>query len=146
MHANASAIRVATVSRDDDVGWVIPDWEEIPNTGSAAIARCRPPVAKDRIAGAMRPSANGKDSCDPSPLRGEGRVTHRINASVDAVQPSRAHPTAHSLLAYPDPAQLSDRHDPVLPLRSSCHQHVGSGDFPAPFGEVSRQSLGFSPP
>lgn len=85
MHTNASAIRVATVSRDDDVGWVILDWEEIPNTGSAAMARRRPPVAKDRIAGAMRPGADGKDSCDPSPLRREGRMTHRVDPSVNAM-------------------------------------------------------------
>jgi hypothetical protein len=69
MYTKALAIHVAAVSLDDDICWVIPDRKEIPDTRSAAMTRCRPPMPKDRIAGAMGPGADRKDSSHPPSLR-----------------------------------------------------------------------------
>jgi hypothetical protein len=129
MHANASAIRVAAVSLDDDIGRVIPDWKEIPHTGSAAMTRRRPPVAKDRIAGAMRSSADRKDSSHPSPLRREGRMTHRVDAAMHSVQSTPGDTSPHRFLAQARMAQLGKRDNAVLPSRELGHRDLRFGDF-----------------
>lgn len=101
MHANALAIRSATASPDDDISWVIPDRQEIPETGGTAMAHCRSPVVKNRITSVMRAGADGKNSCHPSSLRGESRVAHRVDASVHAMQMRPRHASSHSNLTQP---------------------------------------------
>jgi hypothetical protein len=118
MYAEASAVHAPAVSLDDDINWVIPNRKEIPDTGSTAMTRRRPPVPKERIAGAMRPGANRKDSSHPSSLRRESRMTHCVDAAVDTVQATPCNASSHRHLAQAHAAQLSKRHDAVLPCRN----------------------------
>ncbi len=85
MHANASAIHSAAVSLDDDVDWVIPGRQEIPETGGTAMAHRRPPVCEHGIALLGSLPADREDRGKPTPLVRQGRMPHRIDASMNAV-------------------------------------------------------------
>jgi hypothetical protein len=108
---------------------MISDRQEIPDTGSAAMARCRPPVVKDRITGAMRPGADRKDSSHPPSRRRKCRMTYRIDAAMDAVQPSPGDTSPHRFLAQARMAQLGKRHHALLSRGDRGHQQLRSGDF-----------------
>lgn len=134
MHANASAIRSATVPPDDDVNWVIPGRQEIPETGGTAMAHCRPPVCEHGIALLGSLPADRQDRGKPTPLGRQGRMPHRIDAPVDTVQPSRIDVVPHSALSNPQLVKLPNGHHTVLPSRDSRDRHIGSGDFPSHIG------------
>jgi len=57
-------------------------------------------------------------------------MTHRIDAPMDAVKPSREHAASYRFFPGPDPTQLTSRDHSVLPSGDLPNRRVDSGDFP----------------
>jgi hypothetical protein len=58
----------------------------------------------------------------------------RIDASMDAMQPSRIDTISHATLADPQRVKLPDRNCTVLPLCDLRNQNIRIGDFPSYIG------------
>jgi hypothetical protein len=58
----------------------------------------------------------------------------RINASMDAMQPSHIDTSSHSTLADPQLVELPDRDCTMLPLCDLRNQNIRIGDFPSYIG------------
>ena len=74
-----------------------------------------------------RPVPRSEHSRQPSPPPGEAPMPDRIHAKVEAMQPSRVHPSSHRALVDPKCRELLTRDDSVLSSREHRQSDLRRG-------------------
>lgn len=133
MQANTPTPPPATVAGDRDVNCFFSGHQQSPKTGRAAKAERGTPVVEDSSRRAVAwnagyPAAR-QDRRDPARLRRRRRMANGVDALVQAMQPSRPHPSKHGIVAQPSGTKLQNRRHAILPTGERRHNTIGTGAF-----------------